>query len=335
MRMHFIVKVTFAILLAITFTAPYLRTDEKGSILTAQSREESVAGVKSLIDQTMESGYNSNTLYMIFMVFFAGVLTSFTPCIYPMIPITIGILQSQASPSLFYNFLSSFAYVLGIALVYSVLGYLAATTSIIFGQWLGNPFFILFVILFFLYFAFAMFGFYDIYIPPFLRFRREIAVDKKGTLLHCFLFGVISGTVASPCLTPALALVLGLAAKTANPVLGFLYLFAFSVGMGVLLVLVGTFSSTLSLLPQAGDWMDEIKRAFGFVMLAICVYFLEVFIPREIALELYSLIVFIASIYYFVSAHGNKGKIIMGILLLLVSAVLLASAIKLSLPIAL
>lgn len=318
----------YAIIFMVICTLSCLRAKQTAS---EQSPQDAISNVHTFLERTINKN-EVQTVYMLFIIFLAGVLTSFTPCIYPMIPITIGILQAQARRSLLYNFFSSLSYVLGIALVYSVLGYISAKTSVIFGQWLGNPFFIIFIVLFFLYFALSLFGLYEIYIPAILKRNRDLPQDQRGTLLHSFMFGIISGTVASPCLTPALALVLGIAAKTANPLLGFLYLFMFSLGMGVLLILVGTFSSTVSLLPQSGPWMDEVKKVFGFVMLAVCVYFLEVFIPKNIALEFYSLIIFFASIYYFVSARGSKIKILIGLLTMIAAAILLATAIKLTFP---
>ena len=173
-----------------------------------------------------------------------------------MIPITIGILQSQATTSVWRNMLTATSYVLGISVIYSTLGYLAATTTVMFGQWLANPFLIFLFILLFLYFAFSMFGFYEIYIPRFLKSGK--AVSPHGSIIYSFIFGMLSGTIASPCLTPALALLLGFVVKLGNPILGLLTLFSFSLGIGVLLILIGTFSTTAT--PKAGIWMIEIKK---------------------------------------------------------------------------
>ena len=109
--------------------------------------------------------YKLPLIYILLIAFVIGIATSFTPCIYPMIPITIGIMQSQASPSLTRNFLLATSYVTGMATVYAILGYIAATTTLILGQWLANPWIIGLLILLFIYIAFAMFGFYEIYTP--------------------------------------------------------------------------------------------------------------------------------------------------------------------------
>ena len=260
--------------------------------------------------------------FILVLAFLLGILASFTPCVYPMIPITIGILQAQAAPSLFRNFLLSLFYVMGIASVYALLGYVAATTTLMFGQWLANPWLIALIVLLFVYLAFSMFGFYEIYMPSFLTKRKGVKV--KGSLLYSFLFGAISGIVASPCLTPALAILLSFIAKVGSPILGFLTLWFFAFGMGLLLIFVGTFSTTLAVLPRAGAWMVEIKKFFGFVLLVICVYFLQPFFQFSTILKMYAVLSAFAAIYYFSVAQKSKIKIVFGILLAIFCLILLS-----------
>ncbi len=262
----------------------------------------------SHIYETLRIGASGGNPYIIVgLAFLAGIVTSFTPCLYPMIPITMGILQSQAASSVWANFLAAFSYVFGMAMVYAGLGYIAATTSIIFGRWASNPWFIVVVVAIFLYLAFSMFGFYEIYMPSFLTQRSEVA--GRRPLIRCFLLGIISGSVASPCLTPPLAILLTLVAKKGNPYLGFAALFAFALGMGILLLVVGTFSSSLSLLPRAGTWMLEIKKIFGFIMLAMCVYIAGPIIGADWALYLYILIGVIMAGYYLIFFAQKKGAL--------------------------
>ncbi|MFH1644011.1 MAG: cytochrome c biogenesis protein CcdA [bacterium] len=252
---------------------------------------------------------DSSFIWILLIAFLTGILASLTPCIYPMIPITIGVLQSQASASVWRNLLTASSYVLGIATIYSVLGYLAATTTMMFGQWLSNPYLIFLFILLFLYFAFSMFGFYEIYIPKFLKSGKT--VSPHGSIIYSFVFGLISGTVASPCLTPALALLLGFVAKLANPFLGLITLFSFSLGMGILLILIGTFS-TSAITPKAGVWMIEIKKIFGFALLAVCVYFLQSFFTPFIISGLYILVALSAAVYFFMNKPKTTFKMILG-----------------------
>jgi thioredoxin:protein disulfide reductase len=286
-------------------------------------RSESFFSLKKLKNVVSEK---KSKIYILLLAFSAGIVASFTPCIYPMIPITIGILQAQAAPTMFHNFLLSLSYVLGISCVYAVLGYVAATTTVIFGQWLSNPWLIAIIILLFIYLAFSMFGFYEIRMPAFLEQRKQVKV--KGSLLYSFLFGTISGTVASPCLTPALAVLFGFVAKVGSPLFGFITLFAFAFGLGILLMIIGTFSTTLTLFPRSGVWMIEVKKFFGFVLLAMCVYFLQPFFAFGTILKMYSIIAFVVSIYYFLTARESKLKIFVGVLFAIIFVILLSWGMK-------
>jgi len=238
---------------------------------------------------------NVSLFYVLLIAFLIGVITSFTPCIYPMIPITIGILQSQASPSVTRNFFLALSYVTGMATVYATLGYFAATTTLFLGQWLANPWVIGLLLLLFLYLAFYMFGFYEIYMPRFMQ--RDSSIKVKGSFLYSFLFGAISGTVASPCATPSLAILFTFVAKRGNPLVGFVTLFTFAFGIGILLLIVGTFSNSITTLPRAGAWMNEIKKFFGFMLLAMAIYFLRPFFEPHILTALYTLLALIVACY--------------------------------------
>lgn len=232
---------------------------------------------------------------LLIVAFLSGVLVSVTPCIYPMIPVTMSILQVGAVTSLVRSFFTAATYVAGISFVYASLGYIAATSSVIFGQWVANPWVVLVTALFFIYFAFSMFGFYELYTPPFLQRQHDLSSHR--TLGHVFLFGMVAGTVASPCLTPGLAALLTVAVKVGNPFVGFLLLFVFSLGMGLILLLVGTFAGALSLLPRSGEWLNETKRVMGFLLLAMAVYFAQHVLHAYWAWSLYGLIGLSAFLY--------------------------------------
>lgn len=246
----------------------------------------------------------SSFFYLILMAFLAGLLVSLTPCIYPMIPITASILSSSGDSSLFGHIIRSATYVLGIATIYSTLGYLSATTSIMFGQWMGNPWVVGALILFFLYLAFSMLGFYDL--GTIKVFGLSTPQGKNRSLISIFLFGLLSGTAASPCLSPPLAMLLGLVAKTGNPLFGFFTLFSFALGMGIVLILVGTFSSFMTVLPKPGSWMEDIKRIFGFLMLFSCVYFVSPFIPHYLVYFLYALLCLTVGFFYISSSRNES-----------------------------
>lgn len=229
------------------------------------------------------------------LVFLLGILLSLTPCIYPMIPITIGVLHNQQKGSFVHNFMRALSYTLGVALTFASLGYCASCMQFTAGTLLVNPFFVLPLVALLAYLAFSMFGFYEMYIPRFLQQQQR---TTDGSLLSAFLFGAASGTIASPCVSPGLALVLSMAAVSGSALLGFVLLFIFGVGLSTPLLIVGTFSSSLNLLPRSGAWMLEVKKVFGLLLLAVCFYYLSNIWPLYIVLLLLAATMFGFGIYY-------------------------------------
>lgn len=230
-------------------------------------------------------------------VFLLGLLMSLTPCIYPMIPITVGVLHANAGKSFTSHFLLSLSYTLGMALTFAIFGFIAALSGNIFSQLLVHPVFVIVLVAFLAYLAFSMFGFYEMRMPRFLS--RHQTTSQGGSPLSAFLFGAASGTIASPCLSPGLALLLSMVATMGNKLLGFGMLFLFGIGTSLPLLLVGTFSGTLTFLPRAGTWMLEIKKIFGFMLLAMCFYYLNNILPSYFTLLLMAIGAFIAGVYYF------------------------------------
>lgn len=261
--------------------------------------------VKELIKalQTYLTTTNSVTLRIIFALIL-GILLSLTPCIYPMIPITVGILQSQGSKSLLTNFLLSSAYTLGISTTFSLFGLLAATSGQAFGHMLASPIFILFIVSLLLYFALSLFGLYNLYIPRFLQ--KKHSIQGGGSFGSIFLFGLISGSVASPCLSPGLALILAMVATMANKFVGFLLLFAFGIGISTPLLIIGTFSGSMNLLPRAGGWMLEIQKIFGFMLIGMCFYYISNITPWWSVLIMMTIFSLCAGLYYLRSASTER-----------------------------
>jgi thiol:disulfide interchange protein DsbD len=255
----------------------------------------------------------------ILLIALLGLLMSFTPCIYPMIPITIGIMQGQANKSILTSFLHALSYSVGIATTFALLGLLAALSGTIFGMLLTNPFVVLLIVAMLVYLALSMFGLYEIKIPSFLQERNR---KHSSSFLSSFAFGALSGTVASPCLSPGLALVLCIVASLGNAFLGFLLLFSFGIGLSIPLLIIGTFSSSLNLLPRAGTWMVEVKKIFGFLLLGMSFYYLKNILPFNLLLWLVAIFCAISGIYYLLSGSDREArfikrfKIIVGILFL-------------------
>ncbi len=206
-------------------------------------------------------------------LFGAGVLTSLTPCVYPMIPITAGVIAGTAgeNASRWRTVRLTLTYVGGLALLYALMGLLAGLSGSLFGTVAANPWARFAIGNLLLVFALAMFDVIPVRIPA--RLSNWVGGLKGGTYPAVFLLGATSGIVAAPCGAPAFAVVLTWVSTTQSAILGFVYLFVFSLGMTVLLAIVGIFSGTLVLLPRAGTWMVWVKRVAGVIMLGMAQYY--------------------------------------------------------------
>lgn len=206
-------------------------------------------------------------------LFGAGVLTSLTPCIYPMIPITAGVIAGSAGEHRSRRRVTTLTltYVLGLALLYATMGLIAGLTGSLFGTIASNPWARLATANLLLLFGLALLDVIPIFTPG--RITAWAGRLGGGSYPAVFLLGATSGIVAAPCGAPAFAAVLTFVAGTGSAALGFLYLFVFSIGMTALLVLVGLFSGTLALLPRSGAWMVWIKRLGGAILIVMAEYY--------------------------------------------------------------
>lgn len=219
----------------------------------------------------------------ILLVFAGGVLTSLTPCIYPMIPITVAIVggaevdrdgsAASGSRRRWRALRLTLTYVLGLALVYAALGLFAGLSGTLFGSVSTNPWLYFAMANLLVIAALAMLDVLPVRVPAAILTRASTA-GTAGRYSGAFAMGAMSGLVAAPCSAPVMAAVLTWVAATRSAVLGFVYLFVFSLGMCTLLVAVGLSSGTLARLPRAGIWMVWIKRGFALVMLGVAEYYL-------------------------------------------------------------
>lgn len=218
---------------------------------------------------------NSSRPFAFLLAFLAGLLTSFTPCIFPMIPITLAVLGSGSERrSRRQNFILSLIYVHGIALTYSVLGLIAVKTGSLFGSSLGNPWIVGALCLLMLAMALSLLGFYDLQMPAFIRHHMGRGTQKTG-ILGAFISGLFAGVVASPCVGPILVSILAFVSTQGSYVLGFFLLFTYAMGMGFIFILLGAFSELTRKLPKSGPWMEGVKVFFALLMLAGFYYYLQ------------------------------------------------------------
>ena len=284
-----------------TIQATYQGCSEKGLCYAPQTKTFSIdlvssstnansSAASSLVDNNDDkttSALKTGNLWLVIAGFFvAGLLLSFTPCVLPMIPILssiiVGSQAKQAQPSKLHAFGLSVAYVLGMALSYTLAGIAAGLSGSLISQSLQSPWILALTALVFVVLAFSMFGFYELKLPSafenkILGFSQKL---KGGEWLGVFIMGVISALIVSPCVAAPLAGALIYIGQTHNVLLGGVGLFALALGMGVPLLLIG--ASAGSLLPKAGGWMTVVRNLFGVVMLAVAAYIVWPVLPNAI-----------------------------------------------------
>ena len=226
-----------------------------------------------------------------------GVLLSLTPCVFPMIPILSGIIVGQpGTVTTGRGFLLSLAYVLAMALTYSLLGILAGSFQVNLqaasqNAWVIGAFSLVFVLL-----ALSMFGFYELRMPAAMQTRlSSLFAPRNGSGLYsCAIMGAVSAVIVGPCVAPPLAGALLYISQTGDALLGGAALFSMGLGFGVPLLIIG--ASAGSLLPRVGAWMEKVKQGFGIIMLGVAVWFLERVIPGNVAMILWALLVILAAL---------------------------------------
>ncbi|MCA9409289.1 MAG: sulfite exporter TauE/SafE family protein [Candidatus Omnitrophica bacterium] len=214
--------------------------------------------------------FTENIFLSYLIVFWGGVLVSFTPCVYPVMPITASFIAgANTKGTRWMGFLISLVYVFGLALTYCALAVFAAVTGKVFGQIQNNPYIFLVVGNVLLFFALVML---DVIPLPTIALSSQNK-NKPKNLWAVILFGMASGLIVGPCTAPVLGSLLLYIGSKQNIFHGITLMFAFSYGVGASLILVGTFSGLLSSLPKSGVWLVRVKQASGIILLIIAEYF--------------------------------------------------------------
>ena len=212
------------------------------------------------------------------MLFIGGFLVSLTPCVYPMIPITIAVIGASAAREegkRGNSFLLSLCYVLGMAFLYSGLALIAAFPSLVgqdkimFGSVAGNPYILTGIVVLFFAMAMSMFGFFDLNIPS--SWQTKLANVQGRGYLGVFILGLIGGVLAAPCAGPVILGLLAYIATEQAPFFGAFLLFVFSMGIGVPFLLLG--AGVVKSLPRSGMWMNEVKKFFGVLLLGASMWY--------------------------------------------------------------
>lgn len=262
--------------------APITVSPVEGEMQITAAPEVSQTPTTSFFGSENFNRYLGSSIFAgLIFVFFAGLFTSFTPCIFPMIPITLAVLGNHSqNKSRLQNFITSLVYVLGIATTYSILGLIAASTGGLFGASLGSPIVLSVVCAIFLAMALSMYGLFEIQVPAFIR-NRLGRTSQKQNLGGAYLTGMFAGIVASPCVGPVLVAILTYVASTQNKFLGFIYLFTYALGLGLIFIALGLSNQLIKSLPRSGAWMNGSKFILGSLMMVAFYYYLNLLLPER------------------------------------------------------
>ena len=240
-------------------------------LISAKVHADAPSGLAGSFQQALEG----NSLWSaMLMSAAAGVATSLTPCVYPMIAITVSVFGARKVQSRAQGAALSTAFVAGMTVLFTGLGVIAALSGGVFGDELGSPLVAGTLALVFTAMALSMFGAFELALPSSIttRLSEMGGIGYKGA----FVLGMASSIIAAPCVGPVLGLLLPWIGSTGNIAFGMACMVAYSLGMGLLFWLVGTFAVGL---PKSGRWMEWVKSVFGLIMLGSALYFIRAWLP--------------------------------------------------------
>jgi thiol:disulfide interchange protein DsbD len=231
------------------------------------------------------------------VLFVGGLALNLTPCVFPVIPITLGFFAMQSDGRRSRRFALSAAYVLGIVVMYATLGVVAAMAGKLFGAWLQSPKVLVGFAVMMLVFATSMFGLWEFRVPQFVAARS----GGQAGVVGAAGMGLLVGIVAAPCVGPVVAALFVLVASVAKPVIGFAMFATLGFGLGF------PYLVALNALPRPGEWMVHVKRAMGFVLIAMAFYFLRAVVGEEIFRWGVAASLLIGGIFLFI-VRGSGGR---------------------------
>ena len=259
-------------------------------------------------DSSFGSTLEKSGLFLsLIFVFIGGLALNLTPCVYPLIPITIGYFGGESEGRTSRLFLLGILYVLGMSLTYSVIGVVTSLSGAIFGALMQNMFVIIGIALLFVLLALSQFGVYEFKLPDSWVMK---AGGAKGGAFGAFFMGLTMGIVAAPCIGPFVLSLVTVVATKGDPYYGFIMFFVLALGLGFPYLLLALFSGKIKSLPRAGMWMDAVKHIFGFVMIAMALYYTGPLIPKSInqyLLPVFGILVAIFLLFFDKTANVNKG----------------------------
>lgn len=242
-------------------------------------------------------------------LFLTGLALNLTPCVYPMLSITVSLFGGREEKRFDTAFLRALFYVAGIACMYSLLGVAAAFTGKFFGAFLQSPWVLGVISILMFALALSMFGLYGFQLP--IAVLNRVGGMRKAGFLGIFLSGFYVGIFAAPCIGPPIVALLTIVGQKESPVSGFFIFFIMSLGLGAPYLVLGTFSGLLHRLPKSGEWMVWVKKSFGVVLVGFSIFYAVLALGAQDALLSYVVpSMFVGGGIYlgFIEASGNRNK---------------------------
>jgi thiol:disulfide interchange protein DsbD len=261
---------------------------------------------------------------LIVTVFIAGLALNLTPCVYPLIPITVGFFAQQAKQRSGGTLGLAVSYVLGMSLTYSVLGVTAALTGQLFGAALQSPLVIGIIVAILLALAASMFGLWELKVPS---WAMRAAGGRSGGV-GALLMGLVVGFVAAPCIGPFVLGLLTFVGQRGDPVLGFVLFFTLALGLGLPYLVLGTFTGAVNRLPTSGEWMIGVRKVFGVLLIALAVYFARSFFPDHVASLMMASVLIAGGLYLLVVDRTGHQQALVDRFMRLVSVALVVAGLS-------
>lgn len=274
---------------------------------SAPGGEGAAPGVQSEASRRLLGALEKGGLWWFLALFLGGLALNLTPCVFPMLGITVSVFGARRRERPVKVLAHAIAYVLGIAVTYSVLGVVAALTGGLFGSALQNPLVNVGLGLLFVVLSLSMFGLYEMQ-PPAWVLQRLGGADATS-LLGIFLSGLAVGIIAAPCVGPFVVAVLALLAQRGDALFGFQTMFAMSLGLGLPYLFLALFSNLIQSLPRSGDWMLWVKKVFGILLAAIGMYYALIGLAPRLAAWILPVALVLGGFYLgFVDRHGSAKR---------------------------
>ena len=274
------------------------------------------ATIRTTTEISMEGGVGNEITRLLeekgwfltfFFIFLGGLALNLTPCVYPLIPITIGFFVNQAEGKLRRSFFLAILYVIGMSITYSLLGLMASISGGMLGSVLQKPAALIFIALVLVALSSSMFGAFEIRIPQKLALIG--GTSRQGNI-GSILMGLTVGIIAAPCIGPFILSLLLYVAEKGDPLTGFLMFFVLSLGLGLPFIFLGAFSGSVTKLPQSGVWMVWVRKVFGFVLIGLAIYFLKPLLSESLFWGGLIATTFTAGIYLgWIDKSTSRGKV--------------------------